>query len=104
MEKQERILRLWCFANTKRIPIEVFNEAAGMSFEQFLKENKKECSVEWRKYLKDSRNVKKLEKEMLNGCICEIERNKPANTVKGTEKTLVRLFKCPKHGNVFVDK
>jgi hypothetical protein len=99
----ESAIKVWVACNAKKISQDEFLKRTGFHFSAFGYRNKKLCLKAWKEYHQNEtakfKQIRKKHKE----CICEDEKNKQANSFRGFEKSPQRLWKCPEHGNCFID-
>lgn len=90
MEKA-KITKLWIMTNVKEITVEDFKDKTGFDFEDYFKENKKECLIAWRQYQKEGSLAIRIKKRNeKKGCIC-LKNN--------DDKSHEIVWHCKYHGN-----
>ncbi|MCR4307160.1 MAG: hypothetical protein NUV80_01210 [Candidatus Berkelbacteria bacterium] len=101
--KMESLINLWVNCNAKKITQEDFFKKTGFHFSSFGYSNKKLCLLAWNEYHKNESLKFKQVRKKHRQCICEEQKNKTPNSYRISDKLPERLWKCPVHGNCFIE-
>jgi len=96
-------INLWVQCNAKNITKEMFYVRAHTSFDAFTKDNKPATLRAWGIYHQELCNQFRVARRKQKECTCKVERQKKANSFRVSNNGPQRLWKCPTHGNCFVD-